>query len=152
MKVQQAILSALHQLNQETCSLNDIAPHLVEKCDVGFELGAAEGIDFHYLDKVELDRFEKGIVEKEVPMLDFLCAIRYHVVKYEGKLAPLKFDYHLLRFIFHENSVKLQICHERGPQRLPLEDLVTFVAERINKELSQKQLEPLNLEYLGALY
>jgi hypothetical protein len=63
----------------------------------------------------------------------------------------MKFDYHLLRFTFQENSMELRICHERGTQRVPLEDLVTFITKRINEELSQKRLKLLNLEYLRTL-
>jgi len=149
--VQQGILSALHQLNQEVCSLNTIAPHYRQECEVSFEVGAAEDIEFNYLDEEELDRFQKSMVEKELPMLDFFFAVRYHVFNDKGKRVPLKFDYHLLRFMFQENSVEMRICHERGTQRVPLEDLITFIIKRINEELSQKRLKPLNLEYLRTL-
>ena len=145
--VQQAILSALHHLNQEVCSLSTVTPHLPQKCEVGFELGVAEDFDFNFLDKKELDRFQRSIAEKELPMLDFFCVVRYHVVNDRGKRVPLKFDYHMLRFVFQENSMELRICHERGTQRAPLEDLVIFITKCINEELSKKQLKPLSLEY-----
>ena len=147
-KVQQAILCALQQLNQEVCSLNAITPHLPSDTEVGFEVGVAENFDFNYLDREELNRFQKSIAEKEMPILDFFCVVRYHVVNDKGKRVPLKFDYQLLRFMFQENSMELQICHERGTQRVPLEDLSTFITKRINEELSKKRLKPLNLEYL----
>jgi len=150
-KVQQAILCTLHKLNEMVCSLNDVTPHSPPKCKVSFEFGAAEDVEFNYLDKEELDRFQKVVGEKELSMLDFFCAVRYHVPNDRGKRVPLKFDYHLLRFIFQENSVELRICHERGTQRVPLEDLATFITKRINEELSKKRLKPLNLEYLRTL-
>jgi len=150
-EVQQAILRALQQLNQEVCSLNAITPHLSPDVNVSFEVGIAEGVEFNFLDKEELYRFQKSIIEKELPILDFFCVVRYHVVKDKRKRVPLKFDYHMLRFMFQENSMELRICHERGTQRIPLEDLITFVTKRMNEELSQKQLKPLNLEYLRTL-
>jgi len=150
-EVQQAILSALHNLNQEACGLSAVTPHLPQEYEVSFEIGAAEEFDFNFLDKKELDRFQRSIVEKELPTLDFFFVVRYHVVNDRGKRVPLKFDYHLLRFMFQENSVELRIRHERGTQRVPLEDLVTFVTKRINEELSKKRLKPLNLEYLRTL-
>jgi len=150
-KVQQAILCALHQLNQEVCGLNVVTPHLPPDIEVSFEVGVAEDVEFNYLDREELDRFQKSIVEKELPILDFFCVFRYHMVNDVRKRVPLKFDYHLLRFTFQENSMELRICHERGTQRVPLEDLVAFITKRINEELSQKRLKPLNLEYLRAL-
>ena len=150
-KVQQAILRALQQLNQEVCGLNAVTSHSLLDIEVSFEVGVAEDVDFNYLDTEELDRFQKSIAEKELSILDFFCVVRYHVVNDKRKRVPLKFDYHLLRFIFQENSMELQICHERGTQRVPLEDLIIFTTKRINEELSQKRLKPLNLEYLRTL-
>jgi hypothetical protein len=150
-EVQQAILRVLHQLNQEVCGLNVVTPHLPPDIEVSFEVGVAEEVEFNYLDREELDRLQKSIVKKETPILDFLFVARYHVVNDKRKRVPLKFDYHLLRFTFQENSMELRICHERGTQRVPLEDLVTFITKRINEELSQKRLNPLNLEYLRTL-
>jgi hypothetical protein len=151
-RVQQTILAALHNLNHEVCGLSAIAPHLPQKCEVGFELGVAEDFDFNFLDKKELDRFQRSMVEKELSTLDFFFVVRYHVVNDRRKRVPLKFDYHMLRFMFQENSMELRICHERGTQRVPLEDLINFITKRINEELSQRQLKPLNLEYLRVLY
>jgi hypothetical protein len=151
-RVQQTILAALHNLNHEVCGLSAIAPHLPQKCEVGFELGVAEDFDFNFLDKKELDRFQTSMVEKELSTLDFFFVVRYHVVNDRRKRVPLKFDYHMLRFMFQESSMELRICHERGTQRVPLEDLINFMTKRINEELSQRQLKPLNLEYLRVLY
>jgi hypothetical protein len=151
-RVQQTILSVLHKLNREICSLRAVAPDLLQESEVSFELGVAEAFDFNFFDEKELDRFRRSIVEKELSTLDFFFVVRYHVVNYKGKRVPLKFDYHMLRFMFPENSIELQICHERGTQRVPLEDLTTFLTKRINEELSQRQLKPLTLEYLRVLY
>ena len=151
-EVQQTILPALHNLNHEVCGLGEVTLHLPQECEVSFELGVAEDFDFNFLDEKELDRFQSSIIEKKLPTLDFFFVVRYHVVNDNGKRVPLKFDYHMLRFMFQENSIELRICHERGPQRVPLEDLVTLIVERINEELSQRQLKSLNLEYLRVLY
>lgn len=149
--VQQSMLSSFHQLNQETRRLNAIAPHMSLDCEVGFDFGVAEDMVFNYLDKQELDRFRKAINKEELPIIDLFCAVHYHIVSKKGKRVPLKFDYHLIRFIFHRNRVNLRIRHERGPQRVPLEELITFVVNRVNEELSQNQLEPLELVYLRTL-
>ena len=150
-KVQQAILRALHQLNHDVCGLDAVTSHLPPDIEVSFEVGVAEDVEFNYLDKEELDRFQKNMVEKELPVLDFFYVIRYYTVNERGNRIPLKFDYHLLRFVFQENSVEMRICHERGTQRVPLEDLITFTTKRINEELSKKRLKPLNLEYSRTL-
>lgn len=149
-KFQQVILQTFHRLNQEPYPLNVITPFFSLKCDVSFEFGVADGIEFNYLDKEEMDKFQKRIVKRALPLLDFLCVVRYHVVK-EGKLVPLKFDYHLLRLTFHRNNVQLEIFHERGIQRVSLEDLITFIAKQIKNELFQRRLKPLTLKYLRTL-
>jgi len=149
-KLQQAILHALHRLNQETRNLDDIAPFSSLKCEVSFEFGVAEGDIFNYLDKEELDRLQADIVQRALPILDFLCVVKYHITK-EGKRVPLRFDYHLLRFMFQRRSVQLQIFHERGTQRVSLEDLVTFITKCIKDEFSQRQLNPPSLKYLRTL-
>lgn len=128
--LQQAILHALHRLNQQTCNLDAIAPFSSLKCEVSFEFGVAEGTTFNYLDKEELDRLQRNIVKRALPILDFLCVVRYHVTK-EGKRVPLRFDYYMLRLVFQRSSVKMQIFHERGTRRVSLEDLITFITNRI---------------------
>jgi hypothetical protein len=146
-KLQQAILCALHRLNQEKHDLNTISPFSTPECEVSFEFGVAEGITFNYLDKEELERFQKGIKKEAPPTLDFFCVVRYHTLK-EGRRVPLKFDYHLLRFMFYKNGVELRIAHERGTRRLCLEDLINFIVKHVDEELSKTRLKPLKLEYL----
>lgn len=149
-KLQEAILQTFHKLNQETFSSEAVSPIPSSKFEVSFEFGVAEGDAFNYLDEEELDRFQK-IIAKETPsILDFFCVIRYHILK-EGKHAPLKFDYQLLRFIFYKEIVELRISHERGTRRLSLEDLITFMERRINGELSRRRLKPLTLKNLRTL-
>jgi len=97
----------------------------------------AEGITFNYLDEEELKRFQKTITKEALPTLDFFCVVRYHALK-EGRHVPLKFDYHLLRFVFQRNSVEMQISHERGTRRVSLEDLANFIIGQISEELPRK--------------
>lgn len=150
-KVQQTILSALHHLNQEVCSLSTVMPYLLRECEVSFEIGVAEDFNFTFLDNKELDRLQRSIVERNLPILDFFCVVRYHVATDGRKRVPLKFDYHLLRFLFQEHSLEILICHERGTQRVPIEDLIRFITNRINEGLSQNRLERLTLRYLRTL-
>jgi hypothetical protein len=150
-KVQQAVLSALHHLNQEVCSLSTVIPYSLRECEVSFEIGVAEDFNFIFLDNKELDRFQRSIVERNLPTLDFFCVVRYHVATDGKKRVPLKFDYHMLRFLFQEHSLEILICHERGTQRVPIESLIRFITNRINDGLSQNRLERLTLRYLRTL-
>jgi len=143
--LQQAILFALHHLNQETYNLGAVTPYLKQNHEVGFEFGVAEDFDFNFLDKEELERCTRNIVENDLENLDFFFAVRYHKKIKENKRTSLKFDYHLLRFIFQKKSLELRIRHERGPQRVPIDELTDFIANQINRELSNKQMTPLTI-------
>ena len=139
-KVQQDILHALNKLNKQNFSLKDIAAFSRLECEVKFEFGIADGVEFHYLDREELRRFQEAIGESTPPNLDFFCAVCYHITKKERRV-PLKFDYYMLRFIFlNEDNLELRVFHQRGARHVPVKDLVTFVAKRINDGLSKNQL------------
>jgi len=144
-EVQKAILCALHQLNHERYDLDAVTPYLKQKCEVGFEFGVAEGFDFNFLDQKEVDQCLRSVAEKELQTLDFFFVVRYHIIREGSRRVPLRFDYHVLRFSFQESGLELRIRHERGSQRVPLDDLIDFIAKRINVELSQRQLTPLIL-------
>jgi hypothetical protein len=145
--VQKAILCTFSRLNQETFDLGAVTPYLKQNCEVGFEFGVADGAGFNFLDQKELDRCLKSVDEAEVETLDFFFTVRYHSVRDGGKRVPLRFDYCVLRFSFQEGGLELRIRHERGTQRLPLDDLTDFLVKQINVELSRRQLAPL---FFGA--
>ena len=144
--LQRTILFALHHLNNETYNLGTVTPYLKQSYEVGFEFGVAEDYDFNFLDSMELEQCERSIAENELETLDFFFAVRYHKITKDNKRIPQKFDYHLLRFIFQRNGLELRMRHERGPQRVPIDDLIKFIAKQINLELSQKQLTPIIIE------
>jgi hypothetical protein len=146
-EVQKAILCTFHNLNHETCDLGAVTPYLKQNCEVGFEFGVADGFDFNFLDKNELDQCLRSVAEKELKTLDFFFAVRYHLIREAGKRVPLRFDYHVLRFSFQEGGLQMRIRHERGSQRVTLDDLTTFITKKINAELSRRRLTPL---FLGA--
>ncbi len=137
--LQQAILCVFHRLNHETFDLDVVTPYLKQKCEVSFEFGVADGFDFNFLDQKELDQCLKSIVENELQTLDFFLVVRYHLIREKSKRVPLKFDYHVIRFTFQESGLELRIRHERGTQRVPLDDLTDFMVKQINVELSWMQ-------------
>ena len=145
--VQPAILCAFHHLNHEVYDLGAVTPYLKQKCEVSFEFGVAEGTVFNFLDDKELDQCLRRVAERELLTLDFFFVIRYHVTSKGGKRVPLRFDYHVLRYIFQEGYLEIRIRHEKGTQRIPQDDLIDFIAERINAELSRRRLNPLVLGY-----
>jgi hypothetical protein len=144
----------LYQLNQETHDLETLTKSSPANCELNFEFGIAEKGAFNFLDKEELDRFLKSLEEEtKEPMrlLDFFCATRYHTATPNGKRRPLKFDYVLLRFAFYRRTMEIFIAHERGTQRIPLEDLAIFLTNRINNELKQMGFKTLTLKHMHVL-
>jgi hypothetical protein len=150
-QLQQAILEVTHQLNHEVYGIKDFTPFLTSKCEVSFEFGIAEDMTFNYLDKEELQRFQKQIETKPLRVIDILSVIRYHKINAKGKRTPLKFDYNMLRFTFSRKTMQLLVSHERGNQRISLEDFITFLANKINEKLKRETQKTLVLKYLRAL-
>lgn len=141
--LQQTVFQTFHRLNTETFDLGDVTPYLKQNCEVGFEFGVAEDVVFNFLDQEELDQCQKNVEEKRLTMLDFFFVVRYHIIRKGGKRVALRFDYHLLRLTFSENSLEMRIRHEKGTQHIALDDLTKFMVKQMNVELSRMQLAPL---------
>ena len=143
--IQKAIFFTFFKINQQIYNFNEVASYLEQNCEVGFEFGVADGTDFNFLDKKELERCERSLSEKDWNFLDFFVLTRYYRIKRDNKRVPLKFDFQIIRFIFQKSFLELQIHHEKGSQRITIDDLTDFIAKKINSELSQRELSPLIL-------
>lgn len=150
-QVQKAILGVTHKLNHEVYSLKDFTPFIDSNCQVSFEFGVADDMTFNYLDEEELERFQKHIEIKPLRVIDIFSVIRYHIFNVKGKHTPLKFDYNMLRFTFFRKTMELLISHERGNQRISLEDFITSLINKINKKLKQEAQTTLVLKHLRTL-
>ncbi|MCW4031225.1 MAG: hypothetical protein NWE80_02555 [Candidatus Bathyarchaeota archaeon] len=146
-RLQQVILRTFHCLNQEDFDLSALNPYLKKNFRISFEVGVADGVDFRFLDQKELGQCLKLLKEKEVKILDFFFVVRYHLVRDNGKRVPLRFDYHIIRLLFQEGNLEMRIRHERGTQRVSLDDLTKFLVRQINLELSRRQMLPLFFNY-----
>lgn len=143
MNVQQSILCTFQKLNQQHFALNNIMSFLQKEHIVSFEFGVADGSDFTFLDQNELELTLKATEEKEHDIFDFFFVVRYHRINDKGKQIPLRFDYHVLRFAFHEKIIELLMRHEKGTQRIPIDDLIEFLTKQVNQELKKRNLAPL---------
>lgn len=145
--LQEAIVATAYNLNGQEFDLSVIAPTKIG-CKIGFEFGVAEGAIFNYLDLEEVERFRKSLAKKEMIFCtDFLCIVKYHVAN-GGKQQPLKFDNYMLRFIFRKPLVQLRVFHEKGTQRLSMEELIEFLMKQVNAELKKMGVKPLRLKSL----
>jgi hypothetical protein len=141
-RLQTAIVETLCRLNSEILALEEVATPSIPKCTVKFELGVAEDKDFSYLDTEEKDKLLETIRKKPFAILDYFCIIRYHKAKMEKK-TTLKSDYYMLRFLFENELVQIQIFHEKGLMYTSPKDLPEFLAKRINQESPRKLLKTL---------
>jgi len=149
--LQQTIAQVFHELNKQTIDMKTLTKAAPANCAVNFEFGAADADTFNFLDEEELKKLKKAMKQQRFRVLDVYCATRYHVTDASGKTRSLKFDYSILRFAFYKRQIQLFICHERGINRVPLEDLALFLLSQINNRLAEKQQRALNLKRIHML-
>jgi len=143
-RLEQAITKMLHELNSEVFSLDHVAGPSVPQCTAAFELGLAEANKFNYLDKKETDRALKIIKKEPLQVMDFYCAVRYYKTRNSNR-TPLKFDYYMLRFTFDIKTMEIQVFHERGPRHVSPEEVISFIANKINEMRSRKILKAFTI-------
>ncbi len=136
----------MHSLNKQTIDMRTITKAALTDQTVNFEFGIADADTFNFLDEEEFQRIKNILKQQALPVLDVFCVARYHTQEPGGKRKSLKFDYNMLRFTFGKNNIELFVYHERGTQRIPLEDLVTFIQNQINKRLAQEKHKTLVLK------
>ena len=139
-RLQQALIQTLQKINNKNFNLQEITNPSMPQCAAILEFGIAETNSFNYLDDEEANKVLKVIQKKPLQVMDFFCALRYYKMQNEEK-TPLRFDYYMIRFIFNEDLMEIQIFHERGPRHVSPEDVANFVANKINETFSKKILK-----------
>lgn len=152
-KLQQLLIASFHEINghKEPYEIS-VADHPgTYQGELSFEVGVAEGIYFNYLDNNELNRLYESLSAGGLfEILDFLIIIGYHYSR-EGKKIALKFDRHILRFLFYENTLELNLFHERGIRRMPLDDILNYVIKTLSQKIEKTGLPLLKVEYFRTL-
>ncbi|RLI22596.1 hypothetical protein DRO54_00700 [Candidatus Bathyarchaeota archaeon] len=126
---QKKILESLYKLNGKEISPKQILDGTDAGLKLIFEIGLAEGLNFNYLDNLELERCLNFLKNGVFNVLDFFVVNRYYRVDGD-KRKPLRFDYQLLRLEFLEKTLVVRVYHEKGPRRIQLEDLIDFLAKQ----------------------
>jgi hypothetical protein len=148
--VQRALIRLFHRINVGGEPVE--APVLSSQgISLFFEIGVADGLVFNFIDDEEMARWVGLLTEdkREIKTLDFILIARYYVSR-EGRRRPLRFDYYILRFIFGSEALEIRVHHERGTRRLPIDDLLRLLGEKISLELKRLGEAPLRLESLAA--
>jgi len=144
--LQMAITQSLYTLNKQTIGIETITETGPTNCTVNFEFGVADADTFNFLDTEELKIIQKTLKQQALLVLDVYFVVRYQTSQPDGKHRPLKFDYGMLRFAFGRENMELFVYHERGTQRIPLDNLAAFLKDQINQQLVKKQKKTLTLK------
>jgi len=137
-ELQRALLNCLCDMNRNEEEL-DLPEFGRDNIDVEVDFGIADGLTFNYLDKETLKHCQQMLGVQSFSVLDFLCIVRYYAIENDRR-KPLRFDYHMLRFLFSEKEVELRVYHEKGTRRLSIEDLITLLTTKVNQILAKKKL------------
>jgi hypothetical protein len=137
---QQRLICLLEEMNRKAFTFEEVANPTIPECALFFEFGVAYAENFIFLNAEEAKNLHSVLSKRSFAVLDLFCAIRYYKVMQE-KRVPLKFDYYILRLSFGENGVvEFRIFHEKGPRYLTPEDLVTFIAQKVNEGSKRKTM------------
>jgi hypothetical protein len=127
-------------VNCRTFTFEDVGNPTIPGCTVIFEVGIADSNSFTFIDEDEMKKVLTILKQEPFGVMDFFCAIRYYK-DYASNKKPLKFDYYIIRFVFSESIVELQVFHERGPRYFSPKDIVVFLMDRINETSARKVLK-----------
>ena len=135
-ELQRIIIKALHRLNMRRRGYKFSSVKSVLNCNVRFDLGIADGLTFSYLDE-EVVKLSLDYVSRAAhSTLDFICIVRYYKKIGRRRYRPLRFDYYMIRFKFLEEGGSIEVYHEKGTRRFPIDDLVALIIRRANTELA----------------
>lgn len=152
-KMQQAVIEAMLYLNghEEPRLLSHSALSMEMQGVMGFEIGIADGIFFDNLD----EETASGVtgyfsLKSGYRILDFLVITTYRYSR-EGRILPLKFDHHLLRFFFNAGKIEVLLHHSQGTRRLPLDELLQKIFDELRRIARRERLGKIKVEATKTL-
>lgn len=152
-KMQHAVIEAMLYLNghEEPRLLSHSALSMEMQGVMGFEIGIADGIFFDNLD----EETASGVtgyfsLKSGYRILDFLVITTYRYSR-EGRILPLKFDHHLLRFFFNAGKIEVLLHHSQGTRRLPLDELLQKIFDELRRIARRERLGKIKVEATKTL-
>lgn len=148
---QKALIECLCQLQESIrtieLSLSDHPGYL--DGTVGFRVGVGDQDGFDLLDKRVEDRVLRRIAAQGAfQTLDLSLDLRYKV-KGSGRHRVQR-DRYLTRMSFQTGRVELLIHHLKGLKRIQPDELVRLLVSLMNRELSNKGYQDVEIETLEA--
>lgn len=149
IEIQRIIIKVLYKINERK-RINNISDIKNKNLKIKIDIGIADGSIFNYFDNELLKYYLKNFYNLKFDLLDFFCIICYYSKK-NTKYKPLKFDYYILRIELVDHIIRIQIYHEKGPRRVSIEELITYITNIINKELKRKNINQITEIYTNFL-
>ncbi len=147
-KMQLAVIEAMFYMNghKEPRLLSPSTLPKETKGVMGFEIGIADGIFFDNLDEeTARGATEYFSLKSGYRILDFLVVTTYRYSR-EGRVLPLKFDHHLLRFFFNSGKIEVLLHHLQGTRRLPLDELLKIIFDELRRIVRRESLGKMKVE------
>jgi len=150
LRLQRVIAEVLRELNgYKTAQILSVASRSGRyPGETAYEVGVADDLDFHYLDDETYARLVKRLKSRRVfQALDVLIIVLYHYFKKE-KWIPLNFDHNIIRFTFKKGELNAYLFHVKGIRRMPLDDLLNLVIDKIKGKMAKNRLKTFKVEFL----
>jgi len=114
-----------------------------------FEVRIAEGQSFRRLDP-RIRRIIDYLRAKDgFSTFDYSLTIRYRIK--DAMRHSLHCDKYVVRHIFFEDQMEIQLFHEKGIRRLNPDEVITMLVKRINDELGRRNEHQLKIEKMRAV-
>ena len=115
-----------------------------------FEVRIAEGSSLRRLSS----RVKRRIIEHlkaigEFSTFDYSLTIRYKIK--DNVKHSLHCDKYVVRNLFFENQMEIQLFHEKGIRRFNPDEVITMLLKRINDELGKGKHSQLKIKRMRAI-
>jgi len=150
--LQECVVQAISRMNMEkietTLSVADRSGYFLG--ETRFEVRIAEGSNFRRLSShmkrriIEYLRTRGGF-----STFDYSLTIRYRIK--DDMRHSLHCDKYIVRNLFLEDQMEIQLVHEKGIRRLNPDEVITMLVKRINCELGKGNERQLKIEKMRAV-
>ena len=150
--LQECIVQAISKIHMEkietTLSAADRSGYFPG--ETRFEVRIAEGSSFRILNP----RMKRRIIEHlraqgEFSTFDYSLTIRYRIE--DDMRHSLHCDKYVVRLLFFEDQMEIQLFHEKGIRRLNPDEVITMLVKRTNDELEKRDERQLKIEKMRAV-
>ena len=156
LKMYQIIVQTLNKLNNFTTKLNlrDTGHSKRQEELMVFEVGIADGSYFQFLNHetmIDLNQSLQLVKNQQISiLLDVLVIVSYHYYRHDKKIS-LNSDHNILRFLITSRILNIYLYNAKGIRRLPLDQFLQCLFDKIHEEMKRQQLKTFTLEAFNTL-